>query len=136
MEVEEDETACRDVNVIDNLFMEVPRVRQADNRLIVQMALSTMAYVGNTDHFFTRNGMQTELARTATGGRLYQVVFRLTPHGKNFLRLNTASRERGMKEFGAKGSKKFGPSPQPTWQGLSLCAYRPPPSSNSPIWKK
>ena len=46
--------------VIEQLFQEVPRARQGDNKLLVQKTLNFLGAAGNTEHFFARNGISTE----------------------------------------------------------------------------
>ena len=64
--------------VIEQLFQEVPRARQGDNKLLVQKTLNFLGAAGNTEHFFARNGISTEHARSTSGARLYSVLVRIS----------------------------------------------------------
>ena len=79
--------------VIEQLFQEVPRPRQGDNKLLAQKTLNFLGAAGNTEHFFARNGISTEHARSTSGARLYSVLVRISESGKSFLRLRQSTRE-------------------------------------------
>ena len=91
--------------VIEQLFQEVPRARQGDNKLLAQKTLNFLGAAGNTEHFFARNGISTGHARSTSGARLYSVLVRISESGKSFLRLRQSTREQALSEF---GSKKVG----------------------------
>ena len=101
--------------VIEQLFQEVPRARQGDNKLLVQKTLNFLGAAGNTEHFFARNGISTEHARSTNGARLYSVLVRISESGKSFLRLRQSTREQALSEF---GSKKVGRGSRHTFATL------------------
>ena len=101
--------------VIEQLFQEVPRARQGDNKLLVQKTLNFLGAAGNTEHFFARNGISTEHARSTSGARLYSVLVRISESGKSFLRLRQSTREQALSEF---GSKKVGRGSRHTFATL------------------
>ena len=101
--------------VIEQLFQEVPRARQGDNKLLVQKTLNFLGAAGNTEHFFARNGISAEHARSTSGARLYSVLVRISESGKSFLRLRQSTREQALSEF---GSKKVGRGSRHTFATL------------------
>ena len=71
-----------------------PGLRQEDNKLLVQKTLNFLGAAGNTEHFFARNGMSAEHARSTSGARLYSVLVRISESGKSFLRLRQSTSRR------------------------------------------
>ena len=55
-------------------------------RLVFSAAASLLDFgaAGNTEHFFARNGISTEHARSTSGARLYSVLVRISESDKSF----------------------------------------------------